>query len=89
MRGGKTMVFDPQSALKRDLKESAEEQASQNGLISRFKHPRAHFWFSMPIPKSMGRCERQDALRGNFKHAKKPDIDNLVKLYLDVLTGVV
>ena len=83
------MVFDPQSALKRDLKESAEEQASQSSLISRFKHPRAHFWFSMPIPKSMNRHDRTQALKGHLKHLKKPDIDNLVKLYLDVLTGVV
>lgn len=43
----------------------------------------------MGIPKSMNRCDRQEALKGHLKHEKKPDIDNLVKLVMDVLTGVV
>lgn len=45
------------------------------------------FWFYMPIPKSMSKRERVDAVKGYLKHVKKPDVDNLVKLYLDVLTG--
>lgn len=45
------------------------------------------FWFYMPIPKSMSKREREDAVKGFLKHIKKPDVDNLVKLYLDVLTG--
>lgn len=43
----------------------------------------------MPIPKSMPRNERADAEKGYLKHIKKPDVDNLVKLYLDVLSGTV
>lgn len=43
----------------------------------------------MPIPKSMSKAERTLALKGNLKHVKKPDVDNLVKLYLDVLSGIV
>jgi Holliday junction resolvase RusA-like endonuclease len=43
----------------------------------------------MPIPKSMLKGERALAIKGNYKHVKKPDIDNLVKLYMDVLTGLV
>lgn len=45
------------------------------------------FWFFMPIPKSMSKGQRELAWRGYLKHIKKPDVDNLVKLYLDVLTG--
>lgn len=41
----------------------------------------------MPIPKSMSKQERMHAESGLLKHIKKPDVDNLVKLYLDVLTG--
>lgn len=43
----------------------------------------------MAIPKSMNKRERGDALKGQLKHVKKPDVDNLIKLYLDVLTGIV
>ena len=45
------------------------------------------FWFHMPIPKSMSKKDRVHAEAGLFKHIKKPDVDNLVKLYLDVLSG--
>jgi len=43
----------------------------------------------MPIPKSMPKPEREEALAGYLKHVKKPDVDNLIKLYLDVLSGIV
>jgi len=46
------------------------------------------FWFYMPIPKSMSKKDRVHALTGSLKHAKKPDVDNLIKLYLDVLSGI-
>jgi len=50
--------------------------------------PRVSFWFVMPIPKSMNRVQRVDANSGYLKHVKKPDVDNLIKLYLDVLSGI-
>lgn len=43
----------------------------------------------MPIPKSMDRKSRQQAETGLLKHLKKPDVDNLIKLYLDVVSGIV
>lgn len=46
------------------------------------------FWFFMPIPKSMCKKDREFALKGSLKHIKKPDVDNLVKLYLDVISGL-
>jgi Holliday junction resolvase RusA-like endonuclease len=42
----------------------------------------------MPIPKSMGKSDRMEAMNGSLKHVKKPDVDNLIKLYLDVLSGI-
>lgn len=41
----------------------------------------------MPIPKSLPKSMREQAEKGLLKHVKKPDVDNLIKLYLDVLTG--
>jgi len=35
----------------------------------------------------MSRRDRADAEKGYLKHIKKPDVDNLIKLYLDVLSG--
>lgn len=37
----------------------------------------------------MSKSDRVHANSGLLKHAKKPDVDNLIKLYMDVLTGIV
>lgn len=37
----------------------------------------------------MSKKQRLEANTGLLKHLKKPDIDNLIKLYLDVLVGTV
>ena len=42
----------------------------------------------MPIPKSMSKKDRVDADKGVLKHVKKPDVDNLMKLYLDCLSDI-
>lgn len=42
----------------------------------------------MPIPKSMSKKDRLEANKGFLKHIKKPDVDNLIKLYLDVISGI-
>ncbi len=43
----------------------------------------------MPIPKSMPKSERIYAETETLKHIKKPDVDNLIKLYLDVMNTLV
>jgi len=42
-------------------------------------------WFGMPIPKSTSKRELQAMKNGFVPHIKKPDIDNLIKFYLDVM----
>ncbi len=86
-RGKRTMVYDPQSALKRDLRVLVGDQLNDLEW-NHAKYPRVMFWFHMPIPKSMSKSERSLAIKGNYKHIKKPDVDNLIKLYLDVLSGL-
>lgn len=36
----------------------------------------------------MTKQQRNKAIQGNLKHVKKPDVDNLIKLYLDVVSGI-
>lgn len=45
--------------------------------------------FYMPMPKSSSRPRKRDMLNGVLHHMSKPDVDNLVKFYLDVMTGVI
>jgi Holliday junction resolvase RusA-like endonuclease len=87
-RGNRVMTFDPQVALKRDLKIQVKEQLDELENDWHFpEYPRVMFWFYMPMPKSMTKKERLLATESSLKHVKKPDVDNLVKLYLDVLVG--
>jgi Holliday junction resolvase RusA-like endonuclease len=43
--------------------------------------------FHMPIPQSMSKKQR--LLFPNKPHIRKPDVDNLTKQTLDILTGIV
>jgi Holliday junction resolvase RusA-like endonuclease len=81
------MHYDPQGALKNDLKVLVEEQCKD--LPALFQYPKVSFWFYMPIPKSMAKSERIQTTLENLRHVKKPDVDNLIKLYLDVMTKYV
>ena len=62
----------------------------QQAPESRFKGPISiNLWFGMPIPKSTPKKASQLMKNGNVPHIKKPDIDNLIKFYLDVMNGEV
>lgn len=43
--------------------------------------------FFMPVPKSMRKADKVLADQGALKHTKRPDLDNLVKMSIDALTG--
>lgn len=44
--------------------------------------------YSMPIPKSFSKKKRQQALNNEIFPAKKPDLDNLVKLTKDAMNEI-
>lgn len=45
--------------------------------------------FYFCIPKSYTKKEKQAIHDRNYLHTKKPDCDNLAKLYLDAMNGIV
>lgn len=78
-------VYDPKAK---------EKEGIRNFLLSQkrdidFGHPRISFLFHMPIPASIPKKELPLYQSGLLKHEKKPDADNLVKLYLDCLDGII
>lgn len=84
-RGGFVNTYDPK----------AKEKEHIRNLLSNFKvtdeiaYPRVSFIFHMPIPKSIRKKDIELFNSGLLKHDKKPDVDNLIKLYLDCLDGIV
>lgn len=85
-RGGKTRVYDPRTQDKNLLKKIINKQHDGDPYI---EHPRVSFIFHMPIPASTPKKLLPLYRSGLLKHEKKPDVDNLVKLYLDCMDPIV
>ncbi len=84
VRNGASCVFDPRTKQKNEIKKQIKASFSH----SLFERPRVSFIFHMPIPKSIPKCQLLKYNGGFLKHEKKPDIDNLIKLYLDCIDGI-
>jgi len=83
-RNGIGRIYDPREKQKREIKKIVNNYF--NGDL--FIHPRISFVFHMPIPSSIPKRLLLLYQSGLLKHEKKPDIDNLVKLYLDCIDGI-
>jgi len=81
-RGKFVQVYDPNSAYKKKIRSAL----SYDGI--KFERPRISFLFHMPIPKSTPKKLLPFYESGLLKHCKKFDVDNGVKLYLDILDGI-
>lgn len=79
-------TYDTQSEIKKRLIIEAQEQLKDFKV---FKGPllvMAEFF--MPIPASIkSKTKRRDMI--GLAHIKKPDLDNIFKMYSDVLEGIV
>jgi len=84
-RGGFGRVYDPREKQKREIKKIIKDKWQDRGKL---EHPRASFIFYMPIPKSTPKKKLFVYNSGYLKHEKKPDVDNLLKLYLDCLDTI-
>ena len=45
--------------------------------------------FTMPIPKTTSKKRKKEMIDNTIKHTKRPDCDNLAKLVLDAMNGIV
>ena len=88
-RGGFVKVYDPRAKDKKRIKEEIDSYVKR--LYKDFKffeHPRVSFIFHMPIPKGIPKRMASLYSSGTLKHEKKPDVDNLIKLTLDCMSGI-
>ncbi len=83
--GNFVSTYDPKAKEKLKIRELLE---GMTGFLE-YEYPRVSFVFYMPIPTSTPKKLREQYESGLFKHDKKPDVDNLIKLYLDCLDGIV
>lgn len=82
-RGGFTGVFDPNGADKKRIRAILSKVDPMQ-----FENPKISFVFYMPTPKQVPKKLLDAYCSERKKHKKKPDVDNLVKLYLDCLDEI-
>lgn len=78
-------VFDPVKKEKDKIKAFLREKYGDFGF---FEHPVVSFLFCMPIPASTSKKQRAMYLNRRVRQESKPDTDNLLKLYLDCMSGI-
>ncbi len=82
--GSYVTTYDPRAKEKKRIRKELEDLSTKNPLV----FPRISFLFCMPIPKSILKRDYEIYHSGTLKHDKKPDVDNLLKLYLDCMDGI-
>lgn len=82
---GFVTTYDPNAKDKKVIREFLKQQITSKV----FEHPRVSFVFYMPIPKTIKKKDTAIYNSGTLKHEKKPDVDNLIKLYLDCLDNII
>lgn len=84
---GNVIVYDPLSRQKKVTAKYILENIPEDfELISDAK---ISFIFFFPMISGMRKRERELAENDSLLHSSKPDIDNLIKYYLDCLVGTV
>lgn len=82
--GGKTCTYDPKTAQKDRDKYKTKSQMASNRIEMACKSPtHVDMYFGIPLQKNASRAKRSQ-----FFVTTKPDIDNYIKYYLDVLNGI-
>lgn len=85
---GNVWAYDPLAREKVHVKrviDSALSSQLPNYQVPEF--PDILFRFYMPIPKSMSRKDKEISEDEKLRHCVKPDVDNMVKFYLDCMVG--
>lgn len=82
---GFVTTYDPRAKEKKNIRFALRDYVEGY----QFQHPRITFLFHFPIPKSTTKKQLPLYKSGTLKHEKKPDVDNLIKLYLDCLDGLI
>ncbi len=78
--------YDPQHKLKEGYKWQARSQYREEPLTCPVIIDAV---FMMPIPKSTSKLKQRAMLNNTYPHMVKPDVDNVLKFFLDVLNTIV
>lgn len=83
--GKHVTTYDPQASQKKTV--SIRLLSLFKSCIQKDVAYRVHFEFFMPLPQSASRREKNRKLWSGV-HSEKPDLDNLIKFYLDAANEI-
>jgi Holliday junction resolvase RusA-like endonuclease len=86
---GRPVAFTPAKTRTREGVIASLAMDAMRGLEPLAEPVRVHLLAVMPIPSSWPKKRQAVALAGGEWPAKKPDLDNLVKLATDGMNGIV
>lgn len=86
---GKMWAYDPDARDKIKIQHVIREAIERSGNTYKFEYPDVSFVFYMHMPKTMRKGDKKLAEQELLRHVNKPDIDNLIKLYLDCMLKTV
>lgn len=83
--GGFGRAYDPKAKQKDQIRNILRSKAA----LQVYEYPKISFIFFMPIPSGISKKKLVEMKGERIKHVKRPDCDNLLKLYLDCMDGIV
>lgn len=86
------ITYDTQSHQKKHIQWYLKSFIKERLAEIQFPIPgriNCEFYFYMPIPESFSKRDKSLISWNAFEHISKPDCDNLVKFYLDCMSGIV
>jgi Holliday junction resolvase RusA-like endonuclease len=90
---GKIIHYDEQEDKKNYIKLLLRQRINENPEIQSYFESASVFHidmtFHMPYPSSFSKRQIIQYELGEYKHAQKPDLDNLVKFYLDCCNKII
>ena len=95
--GGFVRVYDPSAKDKVSIIGKIKASLFIHNSIDPQQYPIFHaghaiyvdMTFDMPIPVSFSKAKRKRCIEGDEPHTSKPDLDNLSKIFLDCMNGLI
>lgn len=84
-RGKHTTLYNPKNAYKSNTSRVLSNQWLESPKL---QYPHLSFIFAFSAPKSLPKSTREELYSRHMKKLTKPDIDNCIKIYMDIMTGI-
>ena len=90
IRNGKGIAYNGQSTDEGKVILQLQKESEWIGLIKKPVRIDMRFWFIRPKSHYKSNNIKKDLKEGySVYHMQKPDIDNLIKFYLDCMNGII